>query len=92
MADMLTEIALGLHAVHRVGQMMDDGELPPEAISIVKRNSCGKALQIARVPVGQAWLNVGPECARHAPTLPAGRQTSKRQAMYGFLSRLPVFL
>ena len=49
MADMLTEIALGLHAVHRVGQMMDDGELPPEAISIVKRNSCGKALDIARM-------------------------------------------
>lgn len=48
MADMLTEIALGLHSVHRVGQMMDSGELPPEAISIVKRNSCGKALQIAR--------------------------------------------
>eukprot|EP00658_Telonema_sp_P-2_P085341 TRINITY_DN970_c0_g2_i2.p1 TRINITY_DN970_c0_g2~~TRINITY_DN970_c0_g2_i2.p1 ORF type:complete len:423 (+),score=104.26 TRINITY_DN970_c0_g2_i2:63-1331(+) len=48
MADALTEIALGLHAVHRVGQLMDAGELPPEAISVVKRNSCGKALQIAR--------------------------------------------
>lgn len=48
MADMLTEIALGLHATHRVGEMMDAGELPPEAISIVKRNSCGKSLQIAR--------------------------------------------
>merc|ERR1711865_166808 len=48
MANMLTEIALGLHATHRVGEMMDAGELPPEAISIVKRNSCGKSLQIAR--------------------------------------------
>lgn len=48
MANMLTEIALGLHATHRVGEMMDAGELPPEAISIVKRNSCGKALEIAR--------------------------------------------
>merc|ERR1712070_947941 len=48
MADMLTEIALGLHAVHQVGVLMDEGNLPPEAISVVKRNSCGKALQIAR--------------------------------------------
>merc|ERR1712070_1273741 len=48
MADMLTEITLGLHAVHQVGVMMDQGSLPPEAISVVKRNSCGKALQIAR--------------------------------------------
>jgi len=48
MANMLTEISLGLHATYRVGEMMDAGELPPEAISIVKRNSCGKALEIAR--------------------------------------------
>merc|ERR1739847_14842 len=48
MANMLTEIALGLHAVQQVGVMMDNGTLPPEAISVVKRNSCGKALEIAR--------------------------------------------
>eukprot|EP00656_Telonema_subtile_P016143 TRINITY_DN18517_c0_g1_i2.p1 TRINITY_DN18517_c0_g1~~TRINITY_DN18517_c0_g1_i2.p1 ORF type:complete len:421 (-),score=112.85 TRINITY_DN18517_c0_g1_i2:194-1456(-) len=48
MANMLTEICLGLHATYRVGQMMDAGELAPEAISVIKRNSCGKALEIAR--------------------------------------------
>jgi glutaryl-CoA dehydrogenase len=48
LADMQTEIALGLQASLRVGRMFDDGALAPEAISIVKRNNCGKALEIAR--------------------------------------------
>lgn len=48
MADMLTEITLGLHAVHRVARIKDEGMLAPEMISIVKRNNCGKALDIAR--------------------------------------------
>ena len=48
MADMLTEITLGLHAVHRVSQLKDAGQLAPEMISIVKRNNCGKALAISR--------------------------------------------
>jgi len=48
MADMLTEITLGLHAVHRVSQLKDLNQLAPEMISIVKRNNCGKALAIAR--------------------------------------------
>ena len=48
LADMETEIALGLQAVLRVGRMFDEGRLAPEAISIVKRNNCGKALDIAR--------------------------------------------
>ena len=48
MADMVTEITLGLHAVHRVSQNKDAGELAPEMISLVKRNNCGKALAIAR--------------------------------------------
>jgi glutaryl-CoA dehydrogenase len=48
LADMETEIALGLQAALRVGRMFDDGRLAPEAISIVKRNNCGKALEIAR--------------------------------------------
>lgn len=48
MANMLTEITLGLHAVHRVSQLKDEGNLSPEMISIVKRNNCGKALDIAR--------------------------------------------
>lgn len=49
LADMQTEITLGLHACLRLGRMMDDGKGAPEAISMLKRNSCGKALDIARV-------------------------------------------
>ncbi|KQM85582.1 acyl-CoA dehydrogenase [Sphingomonas sp. Leaf23] len=48
LADMQTEIALGLQAALRAGRMFDDGTLAPEAISIIKRNNCGKALAIAR--------------------------------------------
>jgi len=48
LADMQTEIALGLQASLRVGRLFDEGRLAPEAISIVKRNNCGKALDIAR--------------------------------------------
>ena len=49
LADMATEIALGLQAVLRVGRMKDEGIAPVEVTSIVKRNSCGKALEIARM-------------------------------------------
>ena len=45
---MLTEITLGLHAVHRVARLKDEGKLAPEMVSLVKRNNCGKALNIAR--------------------------------------------
>jgi len=48
LADMQTEIALGLQAALRVGQMMDQGVAAPEMISLIKRNNCGKALDIAR--------------------------------------------
>jgi len=48
LADMQTEITLGLQASLRVGRLMDEGRAAPEMISIVKRNNCGKALQIAR--------------------------------------------
>ncbi len=48
LADMLTEISLGLQASLRVGRLMDDGAFAPEMISIVKRNNVGKALDIAR--------------------------------------------
>merc|ERR1711988_1336648 len=48
MAEMLTEINLGLHACLQVGRLMDEGQVAPEMISLVKRNSCGKALAIAR--------------------------------------------
>jgi glutaryl-CoA dehydrogenase len=49
LADMQTEIALGLQASLRVGRLMDEGRFAPEMISIVKRNNCGKALDIARM-------------------------------------------
>ena len=49
LADMQTEIALGLQAALRVGRLFDEGKAPPEAISIIKRNNCGKALDIARL-------------------------------------------
>ncbi|AXU20870.1 acyl-CoA dehydrogenase (plasmid) [Novosphingobium sp. THN1] len=49
LADMLTEITLGLHASLQVGRLMDAGRFAPEMISIVKRNNVGKALDIARM-------------------------------------------
>jgi glutaryl-CoA dehydrogenase len=49
LADMQTEIALGLQASMRVGRLMEAGKLAPEMISIIKRNNCGKALEIARM-------------------------------------------
>jgi glutaryl-CoA dehydrogenase len=48
LADMQTEIALGLQASLRVGRLFDAGKMAPEMISLVKRNNCGKALDIAR--------------------------------------------
>ncbi|MEZ5833680.1 MAG: acyl-CoA dehydrogenase [Dongiaceae bacterium] len=48
LADMQTEITLGLHACLRLGRLKDEGRAAPEAISMLKRNSCGKALDIAR--------------------------------------------
>lgn len=48
LADMQTEITTGLFACLQAGRLMDAGELPTEAISLIKRNSCGKALDIAR--------------------------------------------
>ena len=49
LADMQTEIALGLQAALRVGRLMDEANAAPEMISIIKRNNCGKALEIARM-------------------------------------------
>ena len=48
LADMETEISLGLQAVLRVGRLIDEGKMKPEMISLVKRNNCQKALDIAR--------------------------------------------
>jgi glutaryl-CoA dehydrogenase len=49
LADMQTEITLGLHSVLQLGRLMDAGQAAPEMISLLKRNNCGKALDIARV-------------------------------------------
>jgi glutaryl-CoA dehydrogenase len=48
LADMMTEITLGLQACLRVGRLLDEDKAAPEMISLIKRNSCGKSLEIAR--------------------------------------------
>jgi len=48
LADMQTEITLGLQTVLRVGRLMDEDRASPEMVSLIKRNSCGKSLDIAR--------------------------------------------
>jgi len=72
LADMQTEIALGLQASLRVGRLMDEGKLAPEMISIVKRNNCGKALDIARQARdmhGGNGIQIGYHVMRHAQNL-----------------------
>jgi glutaryl-CoA dehydrogenase len=49
LADMQTEISLGMQSALRLGRLMDEGRATPEMISLMKRNNCGKALDIARV-------------------------------------------
>jgi glutaryl-CoA dehydrogenase len=49
LVDMQTEITLGLTACLRLGRLKDQGRCPPEAISLLKRNNCGKALEVARL-------------------------------------------
>ncbi|MCG3861868.1 acyl-CoA dehydrogenase, partial [Psychrobacter sp. Ps5] len=49
LANMQTEITLGLQAALRVGRLMDEDNAAPEMISLIKRNNCGKALDIARI-------------------------------------------
>lgn len=49
LANMQTEIALGLQGCLQAGRLMDEGRCPVELVSLIKRNSCGKALEIARV-------------------------------------------
>jgi glutaryl-CoA dehydrogenase len=72
LADMETEIALGLQASLRVGRLFDEGRLAPEVISIVKRNNCGKALDIARTARdmhGGNGIQVEYHVMRHAANL-----------------------
>ena len=72
LADMMTEISLGLQGALRVGRMFDDGKLAVEAISIVKRNNCGKALDIARTARdmhGGNGIQIEYHVMRHAANL-----------------------
>ena len=48
LADMITEITLGLQSAYRVGKLIDSNNITPEMISLIKRNNCGKSLQISR--------------------------------------------
>jgi glutaryl-CoA dehydrogenase len=57
LADMLTEIALGLQGCLRLGRMRDEGSAAVELTSIMKRNSCGKSLEIARLARGMLGGN-----------------------------------
>ncbi len=72
LADMQTEIALGLQASLRLGRLMDEGGAAPEAISLVKRNNSGKALDIARLARdmhGGNGIQIGYQVMRHAQNL-----------------------
>jgi glutaryl-CoA dehydrogenase len=72
LADMQTEIALGLQGALRAGRLLDEGKAAPEVISIVKRNNCGKALDIARVARdmhGGNGIQIEYHVMRHAANL-----------------------
>ncbi|MEM6759573.1 MAG: acyl-CoA dehydrogenase [Pseudomonadota bacterium] len=72
LADMQSEVALGLQASLRVGRLFDEGRFAPEMISIVKRNNCGKALDIARMARdmhGGNGIQAGYHVMRHAQNL-----------------------
>ena len=72
LADMQTEIALGLQGSLRVGQLLEAGQAAPEMISVVKRNNCGKALDIARMSrdmLGGNGIQIGYQVMRHAANL-----------------------
>ncbi|WBU53094.1 acyl-CoA dehydrogenase [Paracoccus sp. SCSIO 75233] len=72
LADMQTEITLGLQASLRVGRLFDEGRFAPEMISIVKRNNCGKALDIARMARdmhGGNGIQIEYHVMRHAQNL-----------------------
>jgi glutaryl-CoA dehydrogenase len=72
LADMQTEIALGLNASLRVGRLIDDKRFAPEMISLIKRNNCGKALDIARMArdiLGGNGISLEYHVIRHAQNL-----------------------
>jgi glutaryl-CoA dehydrogenase len=72
LADMQTDITLGLQGSLRVGRLMEEGRMAPEMISIMKRNNCGKALDIARMARdmhGGNGIQSGYHVMRHAQNL-----------------------
>ena len=72
LADMQTKIALGLQGALRVGRLMDEGRAAPEMISMMKRNNCGEALEIARLARdmhGGNGIQIGYHVMRHAANL-----------------------
>jgi glutaryl-CoA dehydrogenase len=72
LADMQTEIALGLQGALRVGRLLDEGSMAPEMISMVKRNNCGKALDVARTARdmhGGNGIQIEYHVMRHAANL-----------------------
>ncbi len=72
LADMQTEITIGLQASLRVGRLLDEGRMAPEMISLVKRNNCGKALDIARQARdmhGGNGIQIEYQVMRHAQNL-----------------------
>jgi glutaryl-CoA dehydrogenase len=72
LADMQTKIALGLQGALRVGRLMDEGQAAPEMISMMKRNNCGEALEIARLARdmhGGNGIQIGYHVMRHAANL-----------------------
>jgi glutaryl-CoA dehydrogenase len=74
LADMQTEIALGLQACLRVGRLIDAGDASPEAVSLIKRNNCGKALEIARAARdihGGNGISIAYHVMRHSQNLEA---------------------
>jgi glutaryl-CoA dehydrogenase len=72
LANMQTEISLGLQAALRVGRLMDEARAAPEMVSLIKRNNCGKALEIARMARdmhGGNGIQIGYGVMRHAANL-----------------------
>lgn len=72
LADMQTDIAFGLQGALRVGRLMDEGEMAHEMVSLIKRNNCGKALDIARLARdmhGGNGIQAGYQVMRHAQNL-----------------------
>lgn len=74
LVDMQTDITLGLQSALRVGRLFDEGKLAPEMVSLIKRNNCGKALEIARQArdmLGANGIHEDYQVMRHAQNLEA---------------------